>query len=85
MNDTKNIRLWDTKLKYIGNNEVMKAYSKPYIVTEFARNTNNDFIFVVQLLQKVSGQEGVTGLHCYIFNEQEFKENFEEIVTEIIV
>ena len=53
MDNIQNIRLWDTKLKYIGNNEIMNAYSKPYIVTEFPRNTNNDFIFVVQLLQKV--------------------------------
>ena len=78
MIDIKKIRIWDTKLKYIGNIGLLQSsIGKPWIVTEFAYTPSSVLFYIVQLLHDDGVTCGVSGFHCYAFTEQEFKDNFE--------
>ncbi len=80
MLDVKSIRKWETKLKYIGDNVLLDVYNGNWIVTDYARRPNEEnisFQYVVQLLIDNGLHQGVSGLHCWVFTEEELIESFE--------
>lgn len=82
--DPKAISKWSTKLKPVIDESceavelVTLSMKHTWIVTDFGRNLQGQFIYIIQPLENPSGMgEGVTGMWVFCLTEEELVKYFE--------